>query len=212
MSARLNHYHGVGFAEVRCAALNQWERIHSALGVTLRTTSPQKHTPCPACGGRDRFRVGKQYQEYGQWYCSGGGDAQYGDGFTLLCHVHGWTLAEALKAVKEYLGLDARLTDKERDRIRKKSADQQARHAAMMRDREEQNRLFFNLFIACDNARLAMDCLDDEIKSHEYRQRQINQYIPFVNLPLFDSLLAANQALSAAMVELHQFAKEVRYG
>ena len=119
MSARLNNQ-GLGFSEVRHAAIGQWEQIHQALGITLRTTSHHKHTPCPACGGRDRFRVGKQYQEYGQWYCSGGGDAQYGDGFTLLCHAHGWTLAEALKAVKEYLGLDARLTDKKRMLIRKK--------------------------------------------------------------------------------------------
>jgi len=78
------------FGAVRMAARGRWEYIHRALGISLQTTSHRKHTPCPACGGRDRFRVLPEYQETGSWFCSGGGHQQTGDGFALLNHAFNW--------------------------------------------------------------------------------------------------------------------------
>lgn len=95
----------IGFPEVRAAALGKWGWIHQRLGVTLVTTTHRKHTACPGCGGRDRFRVDHDYQENGRWVCSGGGDFKQGDGFALLGHVFGWSASEQLSAVKDVLGL-----------------------------------------------------------------------------------------------------------
>ena len=75
------------FSDIHNLASNNWERIHRALGVAPANTSHLKHTPCPCCGGRDRFRVTNRYAETGGWICSqGGGDTTGGDGFALLQH------------------------------------------------------------------------------------------------------------------------------
>lgn len=134
------------FGEVRQAAYGRWESIHAALGVQLRTTSSRKHTPCPACGGRDRFRVLPDYQQSGRWLCSGGGDKQQGDGFSLLGHVFGWSVSQQFKAVADHLGLSS-ASPIERQRLRAQSEKQaeamrqdalkkaeQARRDAMMLD------------------------------------------------------------------------------
>lgn len=202
----------LGFEEVRQAAYGRWESIHRALGIHLQTTSHRKHTPCLGCGGRDRFRVQASYAEYGNWFCSGGGNQQSGDGFALLCHVYGYSLADALKAVKEHLGLDSQLTDYDRAQLRRKAEQQAATYARMVQAKEEQKRLFSNIRGACDDLRQAMDVLEDEIQSHEFKQRQINDVIPFIDLPLMDSLLVANHALSRSNAELYQHAQLAKEG
>lgn len=202
----------LGFADVRQAAYGRWESIHRALGIHLHTTSHRKHTPCPACGGRDRFRVKPSYAEHGNWFCSGGGDQQSGDGFTLLCHVYGYSLADALKAVKEHLGLDSQLTDHDRAQLRRKAEQQAEAYTRMIQAKEEQKRLFSNIRHACDDLRQAMDCLEDELQSHEFKQRQLNDVIPFIDLPIMDSLLVANHALSRCNAELYQHAQLAKEG
>ena len=94
------------FTQVTALAAGRWEQIHRALGVALSTTSHQKHTPCPGCGGKDRFRVTKAYHDTGGFICGGSGDTTGGDGFALLQHVHGWTPGESLRAVARECGLD----------------------------------------------------------------------------------------------------------
>lgn len=91
------------FSEVKKAAFNQWPDILQALGVSAESLTG-KHTPCPGCGGRDRFRFVSADPD-GQWYCGQGGTPTGGDGFSLLCHVFGWTNGEALKAVAGHLGI-----------------------------------------------------------------------------------------------------------
>lgn len=202
----------LGFDEVRLVAYGQWEGIHRALGIHLTTTDPRKHTPCPACGGKDRFRVKPSYAEYGNWFCSGGGDSQSGDGFTLLCHQYGYSLGDALKAVKEVLRLDTRLTSTERARLSAKAAEQAERYAQQVRFKEEQRRLFFDIRDAMDKMRLSMDCLEDELQSHEFKQRQLNEVIPFVEMPLIDAVLRANQHVSACNADLYKLAKQLQQG
>lgn len=200
----------LGFNEVRQAAYGQWEAIHRTLGINLQTTSHRKHTSCPACGGRDRFRVKPAYHEYGSWYCSGGGDAQAGDGFTLLCHVFGYSLADALNAVKGVLRLDSTLSASDRARLHTKAQEQAAKYARQVKFKEEQARIFRDVRDACERVRQAMDTLEDEIKSHEFKQRQLNEVIPFVELPIFDDVLQANQYLSACNADLYQLAKQLK--
>ena len=111
------------FQQISAIAAGHWEQIHRALGANLTTTSHLKHTPCPGCGGKDRFRVTKAYHDTGGFICSQGGDTTGGDGFALLQHVHGWTPGESLRAVARECGLDveaAEIDYAELDRRRKR--------------------------------------------------------------------------------------------
>jgi putative DNA primase/helicase len=127
------------FPQIASLAAGRWEQIHRSLGVALFTTSHQKHTPCPGCGGRDRFRVTKAYHDTGGFICGGGGDTAGGDGFALLQHVHGWTPGESLRAVARECGLDveaAEIDYAELDR-RRRIAEAQAKKAAEIRAAEQ---------------------------------------------------------------------------
>jgi putative DNA primase/helicase len=91
--------------DIPALAQGQWPAIWTDLGIGPEYQTG-KHGPCPGCGGRDRFRADDQGGR-GTFYCSGGGNPTVGDGFDLLCHVFGWTKAEAFKAVRRWLGLDS---------------------------------------------------------------------------------------------------------
>lgn len=71
-----------------------WPEVLALLGVG-REFLKDKHGPCPACGGTDRYRFDDR-QKRGDFYCNQCGA---GDGFTLLMNVNNWTFKEALGAV-----------------------------------------------------------------------------------------------------------------
>ncbi|WML91140.1 primase-helicase zinc-binding domain-containing protein [Thiothrix lacustris] len=176
----------IGFPEVRTAAAGRWEGIHRALGIQLATTSHTKHTPCPGCGGRDRFRLDATYQDTGRWICGGGGDTQAGDGFSLLGHVFGWTPLEQLKAVADYLGLSS-ANDKERETLRRKAEAMQAKMQEDARRLDEQ---------ALRDSNLLMELreLEDQIRHRQYLQRQAHKATSLYRVcitPLEDELSAA---------------------
>lgn len=66
-----------------------------------------RHGPCPACGGKDRFRFDNK-NGHGDFFCNGCGA---GDGFQLVMKVAGLSFADARKRVMELAGL----RDDERD-------------------------------------------------------------------------------------------------
>ena len=128
------------FAQVTALAAGRWEQIHRALGVSLATTSHQKHTQCPGCGGKDRFRVTKAYHDTGGFICSqGGAETAGGDGFTLLQHAHGWTPGESLRAVACECGLDVEAAEIDYAELerRRRIAEAQAKKAAAIREAEQ---------------------------------------------------------------------------
>ncbi len=77
-----------------------WPQILVQLGIP-EASLRNKHGPCPACGGKDRFRFDNKLDR-GTYIC---GQCGAGDGFGLLERVYGWTFAEARKAVIEAAGL-----------------------------------------------------------------------------------------------------------
>ena len=87
------------------------EEIHSRLGSTWPDVLVQlgipenalrnKHGPCPACGGKDRFRFDNKRGQ-GNYIC---GQCGAGDGFTLLERVFGWGFSEARRRVIEAAGI-----------------------------------------------------------------------------------------------------------
>lgn len=79
------------------AARGRWPEILAQFGVSLPAKG--KHGPCPACGGKDRFRFDDK-EGRGSFYCSGCGA---GDGFILLERVKGLPLSKATDMVRDYL-------------------------------------------------------------------------------------------------------------
>ncbi len=43
------------YQDIKAAAQYRWQEIHAAIGIDQRYLK-NKHQPCPACGGKDRFR------------------------------------------------------------------------------------------------------------------------------------------------------------
>jgi putative DNA primase/helicase len=77
----------------------RWPSILAQLGVSAAFLVG-KHTPCPMCGGKDRFRFDNKGGN-GSYICSHCGA---GDGVKLLMGVNGWDFREAASRVDEVLG------------------------------------------------------------------------------------------------------------
>ena len=186
MTTQTNTQH-IGFQEVRVAAAGRWEGIHRALGIQLASTSHLKHTPCPGCGGKDRFRIDSTYQQTGRWICGGGGDLQSGDGFSLLGHVLGLTPLEQLKAVADCLGLSS-MDNSEREKIRAIAEKQSAQMALDAARKHEQSRRDSNLLTALEN-------MIDAIRYRQSLQRQAHDITSLHRVttsPLQDEIDAAH--------------------
>lgn len=89
----------ITFERIRQQARYQWRWLLSSFGVDERHLT-RTHGPCPACGGKDRFRFDDK-EGRGTFFCNTCGA---GDGFRLLELANGWTSKEALQAVAAALG------------------------------------------------------------------------------------------------------------
>ena len=90
-----------GFDAVKQAAQGRWSVILPSLGIPLPPIN--KHAPCPACGGMDRFRFVDQ-DGHGTFFCGQGGNGTVGgDGFALVQHAHHCDHAAALKLVRDFI-------------------------------------------------------------------------------------------------------------
>jgi len=92
-------------AEIHARIGAAWPHVLAQLGVP-ESALRNRHGPCPACGGKDRFRFDNK-RGRGDYIC---GQCGAGDGFRLLERVHGWPFAEARKRVIEAAGLSESLS------------------------------------------------------------------------------------------------------
>lgn len=119
-------------SDVVAAACGHWPELLSAMGIDTPTRG--KHGPCPACGGRDRFRLDDKAGR-GTWICNQCGA---GDGLDLVGKVTGKPPKEAAELVAPLVGLSAGALDPaERERIHQQ---QQARADAERKQAEQQRR------------------------------------------------------------------------
>lgn len=79
---------------------SRWPLVLEQLGIAPEYLT-NKHGPCPACGGHDRYRFDNKNGR-GGFFCNGCGA---GDGFTLLQRVHGWDFRTARDRVLEAIGM-----------------------------------------------------------------------------------------------------------
>ena len=90
------------------AADGQWPRLLIELAGLNPEHLQNRHQPCPACGGTDRYRWDRD-DGPGGWFCnqcggkdhSGGG----GNGMDLLMRMTGWDFSTAARRVLAHLGL-----------------------------------------------------------------------------------------------------------
>ena len=91
----------IQIAEIQEQARGRWDGIFSKLGVYVPEKG--KPSPCPMCGGRDRFT----YQDKdgsGSYFCR---QCEYhaGDGISLARKITGKPLSELLKEIADIVGL-----------------------------------------------------------------------------------------------------------
>ena len=80
--------------EIHARLGSSWPQILAQLGIP-ESALRNRHGPCPACGGKDRFRFDNKRGQ-GNYIC---GQCGAGDGFRLLQNVFGWPFSEARRRV-----------------------------------------------------------------------------------------------------------------
>ncbi|HEY9787974.1 MAG TPA: primase-helicase zinc-binding domain-containing protein [Candidatus Obscuribacterales bacterium] len=86
------------FADIRQKAAGNWTNVLAAAGIPEKFLT-KKHGPCPACGGKDRFRFDDKNGD-GTFFCNQCGA---GDGFRLIEVIRGCSAKESLNLVADIL-------------------------------------------------------------------------------------------------------------
>jgi putative DNA primase/helicase len=86
--------------DVREMVTGRWPGILIALGVDAAHLTG-KHTACPVCGGKDRFRFDDKGGR-GTFFCT---HCRAGDGFTLLEKLRGWDFKTTAREVEQLVGV-----------------------------------------------------------------------------------------------------------
>lgn len=99
----MNDRRGIGLnaQSVRDVARGRWRDILGRLGIAVPKT-PKQHGPCPACGGKDRFRF-DDLEGRGTWFCNQC-DPQAGDGVALVQNILACEFRQALQFVADEIG------------------------------------------------------------------------------------------------------------
>ena len=99
--------------KVREAASSNWLFIVSALAPHAEAAlkKPGRHVSCPIHGGKDGFRLFKNFLETGGGVCNTCGPRH--DGFELLMWLNNWDFKQTLDAVGEFLSVEKELSWKE---------------------------------------------------------------------------------------------------
>jgi putative DNA primase/helicase len=81
----------------------RWRDIIGQLGLLDLKALDGKDSPCPMCGGVDRFRFYRgPDQSYGRWYCRGCYEG--GDGIKLVMRITGLDFKGAAKVIESVIG------------------------------------------------------------------------------------------------------------
>lgn len=92
------------------AADGHWPQLLIELAGLKPEQLQNRHQPCPACGGTDRYRWDRD-DGAGGWFCNQCGGKEHagggGNGMDLLMRMTGWDFATAARRVEAHLGLPA---------------------------------------------------------------------------------------------------------
>lgn len=94
---------------IKQSVIGKWPGIIDSLGIGIRKDG--KHSPCPMCGGKDRFRFDNK-EGNGTWICNQCGA---GDGWQLVVKAFNIDFIEAVKRVGSLSGnIDCTYTPEEK--------------------------------------------------------------------------------------------------
>jgi putative DNA primase/helicase len=86
----------------------RWPDLLQQLGGLTPDQLTNKHQPCPACGGTDRYRWDRG-DGPGGWYCNQCGGKDHtggaGSGMDLLTRITGWSFADACRQLEQHLAV-----------------------------------------------------------------------------------------------------------
>ena len=94
----MNESEHIDVDAIKAKTIGKWPGIIDQLGIGIRKDG--KHSPCPMCGGKDRFRFDDKDGQ-GTWICNQCGA---GDGWALLQTVLNIDFLEAVKQVARTVG------------------------------------------------------------------------------------------------------------
>ncbi len=114
--------------DIATYATGNWPFILTALAIEV-PRQPNKHSACPACGGKDRFRFDDK-EGRGTFICNKCGA---GDGFSLVASVFNESISSAAKQVASVLGLSESQMTNEYSPVIKQFRNQYAQ----VQDRQE---------------------------------------------------------------------------
>ncbi|EEJ7164125.1 DNA primase [Salmonella enterica subsp. enterica] len=117
--------------EVTQAAAGQWPYVLAGLNISA-PDSPRKHAPCPACGGKDRFRFDDGGR--GSFICNQCGA---GDGLDLIQKVHNCNATEAAVMVADVLSIDYRAAEND-DTASQRNDRREAERRKREQERQQQ--------------------------------------------------------------------------
>jgi phage/plasmid primase-like uncharacterized protein len=90
------------------AADGRWPDLLQQLGGLTPDQLTDRHQPCPACGGTDRYRWDRD-DGPGGWFCNQCGGKDHaggaGSGMDLLTRVTGWSFADACRQLEQHLAV-----------------------------------------------------------------------------------------------------------
>lgn len=118
--------------EVTHAATDRWPSVLAGLHINV-PDSPRKHTACPACGGKDRFRFDDGGR--GSFICNQCGA---GDGLDLIRKVNKCDTTEAARLAADVLGIDYRATERSGEDASYRQAQMEAERQQREQERQQQ--------------------------------------------------------------------------
>lgn len=197
------------WTSVRAAASGRWSLLLPALGIAEKFLN-RRHGPCPACGGKDRFRFDDK-NGTGSFFCSHCGA---GDGFKLVQLVFDFTNGQALRMVAAVLGMDRGDLSPQRPLPPKpeKSLDQSASSAGKQRYLKRQwNR---SVIIADGDPvdrylrgtrRLALAAVPQDLRYCEQLEYRVeDQPGVWVTTGIFPAMIARILSPDGSLVGLHR--------
>lgn len=118
--------------EVTHAAADRWPSVLASLHINV-SDSPRKHTACPACGGKDRFRFDDGGR--GSFICNQCGA---GDGLDLIRKVNKCDTTEAARMAADVLGIDYRVDERNEEVARQRREQMEAERQQRKQVRQQQ--------------------------------------------------------------------------
>lgn len=100
--------HRIDFDEVRRTATGRWDAIYRSLAPELvpAIARAPRHVPCPVHGGKDGFRLFRDWNDTGGGFCNTCSlSSSLTDGFRLLCWLRGWDIKRAFEEIAAFLGM-----------------------------------------------------------------------------------------------------------